>query len=805
MDTVSSILRRRGTRPRAPHVTWIRVRRCEILLGAMLGVLGSAVLLLITPLPAHAITWPTTWIGIGACGESEPAGDKTPESADLVGAPGATAAFFQIDSNYLYLRERVFTNPSGPGGFDQYSWVTLIQTIDGDPFKYQWLISLDGGAELLELWRNDPATAQNISFTPIFNDPAETLLFSDTTANLARSVIAGTTIGGQQNYFVDFAIPLSVLSANGIDPGTSLYWFATSANANNFNKDTTACPFVPQTILTLTKVVDPATVAIGATTPVTYTITLTNSGGFLARGVVVSDSDLPSWVTITNVTTTLGSVTSSTSSFEVRIPYVAGGQSVTITVTANATPPSATAFVNTVSAFATNAPSTNASATLTGAVPLPPPSFTDTPSQTPTPTSTPTQTPTLTPTPTPTSVCPALNCDDGIDCTTDSCDPVTGCQHVAKGNGTPCNDGNACTQTDTCQGGSCSGANPVICTALDQCHDVGTCAPGTGVCSNPAKTDGTGCDDASVCTQGDNCQGGICTGATSVTCTPLDECHDSGTCDPITGVCSNPAKLDGTPCPDALACNGVETCQGGVCTAGPLFSCSAFADQCNDASCLEPGRCQVTPKIDGFGCDDGNPCTLNDVCQGGMCVGTNGTDSDGDGYCDLREIAAGCNEHDFFEIPPQPNIYSGGLNPSRGEVLFTFNAPIAKKVYPATDPTCATLGACDGMTRFCTAGKVGDPCLFDSDCNQPPGQCRMVVNYANAPDLIMLYALKKVPKVPKVDIMPSFAPVKPGCSRKVDLTVPLSGYKIARFKFRVKGTTDGKFRGDSDRVLYFEH
>jgi hypothetical protein len=52
--------------------------------------------------------------------------------------------------------------------------------------------------------------------------------------------------------------------------------------------------------------------------------------------------------------------------------------------------------------------------------------------------------------------------------------------------GTACNDGTACTQTDACQGGTCVGSNPVVCTAFDACHSVGTCDPGTGVCSNPA-------------------------------------------------------------------------------------------------------------------------------------------------------------------------------------------------------------------------------------------------------------------------------------------------------------------------------
>ena len=49
-------------------------------------------------------------------------------------------------------------------------------------------------------------------------------------------------------------------------------------------------------------------------------------------------------------------------------------------------------------------------------------------------------------------------------------------------NGTSCDDGNACTQTDTCQAGSCLGSDPVVCTASDACHSAGTCNTTTGSC-----------------------------------------------------------------------------------------------------------------------------------------------------------------------------------------------------------------------------------------------------------------------------------------------------------------------------------
>src|SRR5439155_1134384 len=136
-----------------------------------------------------------------------------------------------------------------------------------------------------------------------------------------------------------------------------------------------------------------------------------------------------------------------------------------------------------------------------------------------------------------------------------TCDPATGaCSDPAKDDGASCNDANPCTQTDTCQSDTCIDSNPIVCTALDQCHDAGTCNTSTGVCSNPAKADGTSCNDGNPCAQTDTCQSGVCTGRNPVVCTASDQCHDAGTCNTSTGVCSNPPKTDGTTCNDGNAC-----------------------------------------------------------------------------------------------------------------------------------------------------------------------------------------------------------------------------------------------------------
>jgi hypothetical protein len=234
----------------------------------------------------------------------------------------------------------------------------------------------------------------------------------------------------------------------------------------------------------------------------------------------------------------------------------------------------------------------------------------------------------------------ALNCDDNNPCTADSCNPASGCVHTPVMNGTACNDNNACTQTDTCQSGVCTGSNPKTCVA-DQCHGAQTCNPATGTCSGSALPDGTACTDGNACTVGDTCQGGTCQGGAAKTCTASDQCHTAGTCDPGSGSCSNPAKGDGASCSDGSMCTTGETCQGGTCTGGTTKTCAA-SDQCHNAGTCDPGtgNCSNPAKGDDTPCSDGSMCTTGDTCQGGVCTaGTPKTCNNGDachfnGTCD---------------------------------------------------------------------------------------------------------------------------------------------------------------------------
>jgi len=81
----------------------------------------------------------------------------------------------------------------------------------------------------------------------------------------------------------------------------------------------------------------------------------------------------------------------------------------------------------------------------------------------------------------------------------------------------PCDDGNPCTHDDTCTDGVCVGT-PNVCTPSDACHFAGICDPTTGDCSNPAKPDDTPCEDGNACTQNDTCIDGVVTPGSYVCC-----------------------------------------------------------------------------------------------------------------------------------------------------------------------------------------------------------------------------------------------------------------------------------------------
>lgn len=260
-------------------------------------------------------------------------------------------------------------------------------------------------------------------------------------------------------------------------------------------------------------------------------------------------------------------------------------------------------------------------------------------------------------------------CNDGNLCTDDSCVPATGCLFV--NNAATCNDGNACTINDACSGGACIGGPAMACNDNNPCTDD-ACDSGSGCVyvNNTAP-----CSDLSVCTTVDVCIGGSCVGSTPLNCNDSNACT-TDSCDPTLGCqygnvpsgtscgssadtnCDNPdtcdgsgacaanSELNGTPCPDGVACNGAETCQSGVCTAGspPPGCCEAQADCEDNSVCTGAETCVDNVCVPGtaLNCDDGNPCT-DDTCHPtlGCQYASNSASCDDGDACTTNDQCAG--------------------------------------------------------------------------------------------------------------------------------------------------------------------
>ncbi len=177
-----------------------------------------------------------------------------------------------------------------------------------------------------------------------------------------------------------------------------------------------------------------------------------------------------------------------------------------------------------------------------------------------------------------------------------------------------CNDNNACTQTSTCQTGMCTGANPVVCMASDQCHVAGTCNPTSGLLEpGGAERDDVHRQRTRARTE-TTCQGGACTGGTPVTCT-AGPCRSAGTCNPATGCPTAGNQPNGTACNDSNACTTDDACNEGNCEGGPAFTCRP-PDTCHNAGTCDISRPLPVPpsmqdllgwwKLDGDG-EDATP------------------------------------------------------------------------------------------------------------------------------------------------------------------------------------------------------
>ncbi len=236
-------------------------------------------------------------------------------------------------------------------------------------------------------------------------------------------------------------------------------------------------------------------------------------------------------------------------------------------------------------------------------------------------------------------ICPVpTQCEVSFDCDGGICTPIY------RPEGYPCNTGNLCTN-NTCNGaGMCVEGDPIVtCEALNQCHDPGVCNPLSGLCSNPSKVDGSSCNDGNNCTRVDECISAQCIGSDPVSCPASDQCHLAGQCNTTSGQCSDPPAPDYTNCNDNNTCTSSSLCINAICTPVAFVDCSS-PNPCVTTWCDEVDGCQAEFNEDP--CDSGNQCYVNTTCNNGTCPIESGDPlfcDDHNGYTiDLCMVYSGC-------------------------------------------------------------------------------------------------------------------------------------------------------------------
>lgn len=332
-------------------------------------------------------------------------------------------------------------------------------------------------------------------------------------------------------------------------------------------------------------------------------------------------------------------------------------------------------------------------------------------------------------------------CEDLNECTQDKCVGEPGCINETLDAGA-CEDGNPCTIADHCVAGSCIG-DPVECDDGNPCTD--------NVCSNSGGCEyvpnSAFCDDGDPCTVGDQCVAGDCAGtAVACDCQKDEDCIDledgdlcNGTlvcdttelpyqcvvdpdtevlcdepvgdsafcltayCDAATGQCSAVPHHGGFLCDNGDACTVNDLCEDGDCVAGSLVNCND-GNPCTDDSCAPESGCAHLPNE--VLCDDGDPCTIGDTCSQGSCQAGVPLVCDDLNSCTVDACTAdsGCSH------TPLEGDCDDGNDCTSGD-------------------TCAG-GKCEpGVLLDCDDGKV---CTTDS-CS-PVGGCLYVLNSAPCDD-----------------------------------------------------------------------
>ena len=273
-----------------------------------------------------------------------------------------------------------------------------------------------------------------------------------------------------------------------------------------------------------------------------------------------------------------------------------------------------------------------------------------------------------------------INCADTNSCTDDGCNATTGCFHT--NNNVVCDDKDSCTSASQCVNGACQGTAATVCNDNNPCTDD-SCNASIGCVFTPNTQP---CNDGKVCTEADTCAGGACNGTAKI-CNDNDPCTSDTCIEPSACVYT---AISGPSCNDGNVCTLTDICQTGACTGSNPKVCND-GKVCTDDSCDPTTGCKYTNNL--AGCDDSNPCTTTDLCQNGVCVGTGGLSCEDGNPCttDSCNGGTGCT-HSNNTLPcddgnactQNDKCQSGGCTNTQGVNCDDGNPCTADSCDPAT-------------------------------------------------------------------------------------------------------------------------
>ena len=288
-------------------------------------------------------------------------------------------------------------------------------------------------------------------------------------------------------------------------------------------------------------------------------------------------------------------------------------------------------------------------------------------------------------------------CDDKNPCTSDSCNSTTKeCLHEALAG--PCDDGNLCTTGDTCATGACT-SQPKKCDDDNPCTDD-TCDPAKGCGYENA----TGpCSTGNACESGGKCLDGQCSGAKPKGCDDANGCTIDF-CDAKIGECQH--KSVDAACDDSNPCTSNDLCVEGLCLGKPK-NCDD-KNSCTDDTCDQNTGCKQTTNADA--CDDGNACSQGDTCDAGSCKGQS-VSCDDKNACtnDSCDAKTGCQHAGLSTPCNDDNACTQGDACTDG--LCAGKAVVCDDNNPCTDDAC-------NLASGCTSTANGLGCDDNNACTQ---------------------------------------------------------------------------------------